>query len=102
MYIETIKFNKELSDEKLNELRRITNKAFDNRMGKIESISVDKYTLIFQGSGEIAYGVLHLGALDLFDEKEVIKHICSWTYIDSEEPEESDPDVLASLSIKVY
>lgn len=101
MYRTTIKLTEDIPVEKLNELKEIAEKAFDNREGKCSNVSAEPFKLVYEG-GDDYYGCLNLGILALYDIKEFVKYIVGWHYIDEDEPEEECEEVLKSLSMKEY
>ena len=77
MYRTIIQFKKDTSIEELLELKEIADKGFDNRAGKVSNVSLDLYTLIYQG-GEESFGCLQLGVFDLEDIPKFISRYFSF------------------------
>ncbi|MCC8131079.1 MAG: hypothetical protein LUC38_03185 [Oscillospiraceae bacterium] len=99
MYKNIIDIRREVSQEDLQVLMSMADKAFDNRAGKVENSSDSPYRLVYQG-GEGEYGCLNLGMLSLSNAKRFTSQVQTWNWIDEDEPDESC-DVLEELSIPV-
>lgn len=99
MYKNIIDIRREVSQEDLQALMSMADKAFDNRAGKVENSSDSPYRLVYQG-GEGEYGCLNLGMLSLSNAKRFTSQVQTWNWIDEDEPDESC-DVLEELSIPV-
>ncbi|MCD8106764.1 MAG: hypothetical protein LUE20_02220 [Oscillospiraceae bacterium] len=99
MYKNVIDIRREVSQEDLQVLMSMADKAFDNRAGKVENSSTSPYRLVYQG-GEREYGCLNLGMLSLCGIKGFTVYVSDWNWIDEDEPDESC-DVLEELSIPV-
>ena len=100
MYRTIIQFKKDTSVEELLELKEIAEKAFDNRAGKVSNVSLDLYTLIYQG-GEEDRPCLDLGMLDLDDVPFFKDKVEKWDWIDEEDPDENC-DVLEAFDLEKY
>ena len=99
MYRTIIQFKKDTSVEDLLKLKEMAEKAFDNRAGKLSNVSLDLYTLVYQGEEEDE-PCLDLGMLDL-DKRDFFKNkIEKWDWVD-EDPDESC-DVLEAFDLEKY
>lgn len=99
MYKSVIDFREDISKNKLEELIKRAEKAFDNRAGKVQNVSKMPYRLSYEG-GEEYFGCLELGMLTLEDEKDFVACVKSWQWIDEEHPGESC-DILEEMAIPV-
>ena len=61
---------------------------FNNREGQITGIRESSHCLSF-GGDENLYGCLQLGMLELEDNKEFLKCVRDWKWVDEEYPEEN-------------
>ena len=86
MYSTVIEIKKDVSDSQLTELKNIIEKAFDNRVGKVENSGTDVYSFVFQSSN--TRDVLELGILNLAEDKKLLDCVYDWKWID-EDPDES-------------
>lgn len=98
MYRETIVLNNDLEDKILQELKETAAKYYNNRVGVLENISKKRNVLIFQGDSEKAYETMSLGSLNLYDNKDFVSNVISWTFEDTECPEDNC-DVLEAYKI---
>ncbi len=98
MYKNIIDIRREVSQEDLQVLMSMADKAFDNRAGKVENSSTSPYRLVYQG-GEGEYGCLNLGMLSLCGSKGFISRVLNWNWIDEDEPDESC-DVMKEMMAK--
>lgn len=89
MYKTIIKFKPTVSEEEIVKLTDIANKQFNNRVGKVENTSNEKYTLIFQGE-EVLYGCLNLGMFSLKKVPGYLQNVLSWNWIDEDPNENCD------------
>ena len=87
MYRTIIQFKKDTSVDDLLKLKEMAEKAFDNRAGKLSNVSLDLYTLIYQGE-EDDEPCLDLGMLDLRKVLFFKDRVEKWDWID-EDPNES-------------
>lgn len=94
MYQVIIDFKKTIPPAQMARLTETANKAFDNRAGRTENVSINPYRCIYEG-GEELYGCLQLGFLALEDVDGFKESLSSWLWID-EEPNENS-DILAEL-----
>ncbi len=99
MYKNVIQIKKDVTEDVLKSLSIIAERAFDNRVGRVQNVSDIPYLLVFQGD-EDDYGCLNLGMLNLWDNKDFVACVQSWDWIDEYEPDESC-DVIKELSIPV-
>lgn len=97
MYSSIIEIKKNVSNEVLENLRKIAEKAFDNRAGSVKNSSNDPYRFVFNGE-EKDYGCLDLGVLSLGKSKSFLDNTSSWHWV------EDDPgeccDMLKVLSVR--
>lgn len=89
MYKTIIEFKADIPESEIIKLTDIANKQFDNRVGKIENTSKEKYKLIFQGD-EVLYGCLNLGMFSLKKIPGYLQNILSWNWIDEDPNENCD------------
>ena len=75
-----IYFKRTLPEKVIQLLVSISNDAFNNREGKIVGNRESTYCL---------YGCLQLGMLELEDNKDFLRCVCDWKWIDEEYPEEN-------------
>jgi len=85
MYKTIIEFKNGLTEEKINELVNLCNKAFDNRAGKAIGMTEKQNHISFEG-GENLYGCLRLGTFAAYNISGFIQYLKSWIWI------EEDPD----------
>ena len=83
-----IYFKRTLPEKVIQLLVSISNDAFNNREGKIVGNRESTYCLSY-GGDESMYGCLQLGMLELEDNKDFLKCVCDWKWIDEEYPEEN-------------
>lgn len=88
MYKSVIDFREDVSKEKLEELIKRAEKAFDNRAGKVTNVSKTPYHLSYEGE-EKDLGCIDLGTLDLEDDDEFVACVKSWHWIEGENPDEN-------------
>lgn len=97
MYRSIIEIKKSVSEETLENLRRMAENAFHNRAGNVTNSSNDSHLFIFEG-GEKDYGCLDLGVLSLGKSKTFLDNTHSWHWI------EDDPgeccDMLKLLAVR--
>ena len=98
MYRETIILKKDLEDDVLQSLKEKASKYYNNRAGVLENISKEKNIIIFQGNNENAYETMSLGSLNLYDNTDFVSNVISWTFEDTECPEDNC-DVLEAYKI---
>lgn len=99
MYKSVISFRENTSAEKLEQLTKVADLAFDNRAGQVKNRSTLPYLLSYEGD-ENDFGCLNLGLMSLWDDKDFLSHVNAWEWIDEEEPDESC-DVLKEMAIPV-
>lgn len=100
MYSSIIEIKKTVSDEALEKLRKVAEKAFSNRAGSVKNSGDTPYRFVFKG-GEDKFGCLELGMLELKRENDVLGQIASWHWVDDEDPSENC-DILKVLAMPVY
>lgn len=100
MYSSIIEIKKNVSDERLANLRKIAENAFSNRVGSVKNSSKDPYRFVFKGDEE-KFGCLEVGMLELEDEHDFLGQVNSWQWIDDENPGENC-DILKVLAMPVY
>lgn len=100
MYSSVIKIKENVSEETLNGLREIAEKAFSNRAGSVKNSSQETHMLVFKG-GEEAYPCLDLGVAHLARKGDFRKQIASWWWLDDEEPGDNC-DILRLYSRTAY
>lgn len=100
MYSSIIEIKKNVPDETLANLRQVAEKAFSNRAGSVKNSSDSPYKFVFKG-GEDKFGCLEVGMLELEDQHDFLREVCSWQWIDDEEPGENC-DILKVLAMPVY
>lgn len=83
-----IYFKRTLPEKVIQLLVSISNDAFNNREGKIVGNRESTYCLSY-GGDESMYGCLQLGMLELEDNKDFLRCVCDWKWIDEEYPEEN-------------
>ena len=83
-----IYFKRTLPEKVIQLLVSISNDAFNNREGKIVGNRESAYCLSY-GGDESMYGCLQLGMLELEDNKDFLRFVCDWKWIDEEYPEEN-------------
>ena len=83
-----IYFKRTLPEKVIQLLVSISNDAFNNREGKIVGNRESTYCLSY-GGDESMYGCLQLGMLELEDNKDFLRFVCDWKWIDEEYPEEN-------------
>lgn len=88
MYSTVIEIKKNITDDALNKLSQLAEKAFSNRAGSVKNSSSDPYKLIFKGD-EKDYGCLDLGVAMLARSKGVLSSIDSWQWLDFDDPDEN-------------
>ena len=84
MIINTIEFKDNISDEKLTELKNLTEKEFDNRAGKVKNSCLEKRKMIFKADFK-DYCVIALGNLAINELQNIKNNIKAWTWEDDEE-----------------
>lgn len=100
MYSSIIRIKKNISDEELQNLHKIAEKAFSNRAGSVKNSSSDPYKFVFSGD-EGKFGCLEVGMLELEDQQDFLMQVQSWRWVDDEEPGENC-DILKVLATPVY
>lgn len=100
MYSSIIEIKKNVSDERLANLRKVAEKAFSNRAGSVKNSSNDPYRFVFKGD-EGKFGCLEVAMLELEDEHDFLGQVNSWQWIDDENPGENC-DILEVLAMPVY
>ena len=88
MHKSVISFKRTLPEKVIQLLVSISHDAFNNREGKIVGNRESTYCLSY-GGDESMYGCLQLGMLELEDNKDFLKCVCDWKWIDEEYPEEN-------------
>lgn len=81
-------FKQSLPEKVVILLVSIANEAFNNREGQITGTRESSHCLSF-GGDENLYGCLQLGMLELEDNKEFLKCVRDWKWVDEEYPEEN-------------
>lgn len=95
MYKSVIDIRKDVSESKLNQLLKMADRAFDNRVGKVQNMSKIPYQLSYEGE-EAMFGCLELGMLALEEANDFLPYVEAWKWIDEEEPGENC-DILAEM-----
>ncbi len=86
MYKNVIDIRREVSQEDLQILMSMADKAFNSRAGKVENSSTSPYRLIYQG-GEREYGCLEVGMLNLKREAKFLNSVAAWQWVDDDPSE---------------
>lgn len=105
MYRTIIEFKHDISGEKLEELKELTDKAFINRAGSMFNKSDGKYTMIFEGDSEKDWSCIGLAVINLARELlekgiKYIKYVDKWENEYDDEPEENHS--VKDTYIKIY
>lgn len=89
MYKSVIDIQKGISEELLETLKDIAEKAFNNRMGKVLNVSENPYCLVYAGEEE-ERACLEIGMLILKKNLLFLQNINSWQWIDEDPSENCD------------
>ena len=89
MYRETIVLDSTLDENILCNFKKTAIEYHNNRVGTLKNISEKENVLIFQGENENAYEIMSLGSLNLYDNKDFVSNVISWTFEDTECPEDN-------------
>jgi len=98
VYKTIIKIKEDLTQEIINEIQDVSQQDFNNRAGRVENSSDNRYVMIFEGDDSLI-GCLQLGIISLHEK--IADYVTSWEWIDIDEPWESC-DVLKELSIPIF
>ena len=93
-YFTTIVFKDDIPAEQLADLRKEADAAFCNRVRKIPCDSDNPYVLVY-GARKEERGALDIGILELWEHKQFMSCLKSWSWTDTDDPLEND-DILAS------
>lgn len=95
MYKSIIYFKEDLPMEIVEALRKIADKAFDNRDGKVTGKVTSPHCLVYEGEEEDA-GCLQLGLSNSGECKYFLDCVLAWKWTDEEHPEKNR-DILTEL-----
>lgn len=88
MYQSIIQLDNKLPDEKIQEITKLIDAAFDNRCGKVINSSNNPYILKYEGSKK-DYPCMDISQIELItNSPEVLNYIVAWNWVD-EIPEEN-------------
>lgn len=90
-----IEIKKNISDERLEDMKKQAEKEFNNHAGVIENSSIEKYKLVFEGNDEL-YSCIGMGMVNLSKIKGFVDDVASWIWEDDDVPEERE-DVLSDI-----
>lgn len=102
MYRTTITLKDGLTKERIEEIHKIAEEEFDNRIGKLENVSTDKNTLIFESEKEDYLTCIMLANLGLYKRRNIKQDVKKWTFIDTEDTEDGEADILKDFSEPIY
>ncbi|MDR3021839.1 MAG: hypothetical protein LBU60_04110 [Clostridiales bacterium] len=86
MYKSIITLKKDLSQDKIQQIHELCDKAYDNRCGKLTNQSNDPFVLHYESKDPC--GALMLGQLNIADLG-ILSHFTKWDFLDEEDGAES-------------